>query len=308
MRSGIARRAWQAISKFFFCLRVAGDLRTFLRLLVQSKRLNRYQKEETKEQYDEGDPALVYHIRYLSSLRTIWLRTDAGDIRIFYEIFWEKVYWLPTALVAGPLVIVDAGSHVGMAALYFSIVYPRARIYCIEPDGPNFKLLQENLAPLVGEGRGVLVEAALYDREGMIGLAVERWAYNSRIDEHAGPADGGRAGIKTITMDGLSDRFQLEKIDLLKIDIEGAEDKIFGVGTGEDSRTGENAGTGRNAGTDWLRKVNAILVEVHSLASIGPIRTKLKENGFHWAPWDRSIAGGSLFLASKAEIPRLADR
>jgi FkbM family methyltransferase len=276
-------RVGQAISKLFFCLRVAGDTKTFLRLLLQSKM-----------HFDKPTAALAYYIRFLSVERIIYLRTYAGDIRMFYELFWERIYWLPPTVLATPLVIVDAGANIGMAALYFSIVYPQARIYCIEPDAANFKLLQKNLGS--GQERITLFEAALYDRDGEVGLAMERWAYNSKIDEHG----DCQVLVSAVTLDTILDRFQLEQIDLLKIDIEGAEDKLF---------SGE---------TTWLSKVKMILIEVHTPDAIGPIRSRLTENGFHWQlwggskSWDAPRGGGStgscsLFLASRVEIVRLAN-
>ena len=281
-----------AISKFFFCLRVAGDTKIFLRLLIQTKLLARYKAGVAGgigEEYDGQAKALAYRIRYLSRERTIYLRTYTGDIRMFYEVFWERAYWLPSAILVMPIVIVDAGANIGMAALYFSIIYPQARIYCIEPDAHNFKLLRENLAP-EGE-RCVLIEAALYDRDGEVGLIRERMAYNSKVDEGA----DRRVVVPAVTMEVLLDRFQLSRIDLLKIDIEGAEDKLF------------------SAPTAWLEKVNTILIEVHSEEAIGPIRSRMMENGFHWQAWEgrrmrwgRPAGGGSLYLASRTEMSRLA--
>ncbi len=334
MRARVAGRLGQAISKLFFCLRVAGDIKTFFRLLVQSKMLARHSDAAGAMggPYDEQARALAYRIRYLSRERTIYLRTYAGDILMFYELFWERAYWLPPAVAAKPLVplvIVDAGANIGMAALYFSIVYPRARIYCIEPDIANFKLLQKNVSP--EQGRIILLEAALYDRDGEIGLVKEQWAYNSKIDEdgdhggrgdRAGGSDRGdrladrRVVVPAVTMDTILDRFQLDRIDLLKIDIEGAEDKLFG------------------GPTAWLEKVNTILIEVHRVEAIGPIRKRLEGNGFRWElwegrkAWDRSMKGGklqdatggggkrgnrvgdnscSLYLASRIGIPGLAN-
>jgi FkbM family methyltransferase len=282
MRTGLVRRTAQAISKFFFCLRVAGDRGTFFRLMVQSKR-----------HYDKPTPALSYPIRFLSVERIIHLRTYAGDIRMFYEIFWEQAYRLPFEALTEPAVIVDAGANIGMAALYFSILYPRAQIFCIESDPHNFEWLEKNLAR-EGE-RVVLIEAALYDRDGEVPLARERWAYNSKIDEGDGKEeqDGenerdGPVSVKAMKLDTLLDRYGLEKIDLLKIDIEGAEEKLFAAETG------------------WLARVGTILIEVHRPEAVGTIGKKLMENGFYWQSRGRMTEGGSLYLASRMEMTRLA--
>jgi FkbM family methyltransferase len=283
MKISIAR-AGQVLSKFFFCLRVAGDPGTFLRLLRQSKILDRYQKRKVSHGYDPTANTLSYSIRFHSAKRIIYLRTYAGDIRMFYEIFWEEAYRLPPALVKGSMVGVDAGANIGMTALYFSIICPGSRIFCIEPDADNFRMLRQNLA--AERERVVLIEAALYDRDGRVGFGRERWAYNSRIDERDdrdGP-DENSGTVKAVRLDSLLDQYRLEWVDLLKIDIEGAEDKVFSGGGG------------------WLSRVAMILIEVHRPASMDRIAEKLSENGFCWRPWGRAGAGASLFLASKVEM------
>ena len=72
-------------------------------------------------------------IGYLSRDWAFYLRTYTGDIRIFYEIFLERIYRLPVSVVRDPLVIVDAGASIGMAAAYFSTVslVDKCGIYCI---------------------------------------------------------------------------------------------------------------------------------------------------------------------------------
>ena len=45
-------------------------------------------------------------------------------------------------------VIIDAGAHIGFAAIWFSRLYPDAVIICIEPDPANFEMLEANTAAL----------------------------------------------------------------------------------------------------------------------------------------------------------------
>jgi FkbM family methyltransferase len=264
--------------KLLFCIRVAGSLATFFQLTINSKLLARYQKNPARA-YDPAPAAVAYKIHFYAVRQTIFMRTLAGDLRIFYEIFLERAYGLPPSLLTDPLVIIDAGSNIGMTALYFSALYPRARIYCLEPDPHNFQLLQRNLDLHKVAGRAILIEAALYDRDGRIGLSNAQWAYNSSVCE--GGAD--QKTVAAISMDSLLDQFHLDRIDLLKIDIEGSEDKVFANATG------------------WLKKVSVLLIEVHAPESQEPIMRRLAESGFSWQPWNRPGSSGSLFLASRTD-------
>ena len=51
---------------------------------------------------------------------------------LFVEIFIKQEYYFNTANPAP--VILDCGSNIGMAALYFKFLYPEAIIQCFEPD------------------------------------------------------------------------------------------------------------------------------------------------------------------------------
>lgn len=285
----------QAFNKLLFCIRVTADLKTGLRLMLNSKRFSRYQKKNAGPDQYKKEQALPYAVHYLFRNFMLYLRTYTGDIQMFYEIFLEQVYRLPASFLAGPsanpstssglssgppLVIVDAGANVGMATKYFSLVYPSARIFCIEPDPRNFKWLQKNLEEEQAEGRVIMLEAALYERDGRIGLEEDGWSFNSKVSESGGQT----LTIPAYTMKRFLDQFGLEKVDLLKMDIEGAEEGLF------------------QADTHWLAGVDAILIEIHRPKGVELIKGKLEGQGFRWYPWCHSTSAASLFLASRKEL------
>lgn len=308
-------RFGQAFNKLRFCTRVSADPLTWWRLLVNSKRLNYYQKKNTATVFHKTGAASSYRFRWLSGILPLYLRTFAGDIRIFYEVFWELVYWLPPSLLNDPRVIVDAGANVGMTGAYFSAAYPGARIYCIEPDPENVRILRMNLRRQLDEGSVVLAAAALYDHDGWVNLAGEGWAYNHAIGKETERGVQVPAGMRVpaITPETMIRQWGLEKIDLLKIDIEGAEDNLF------------------RGALEWLEIVETILLEIHSPEGEVRIRDILIQKGFYWRRWEGAggtgsrgaggavgsgdpaaeLAGavdsagveGSLFLASRKQIP-----
>lgn len=120
-------------------------------------------------------------------------------------------------------VIFDCGANIGMATLYFKWLYPKARIECFEPDPQTFALLETNIA---GNHLSNVVthNCALWDE-------------NGQIDFFVNPADPGSLTMSTdasrlngeilhVPSRKLSDFIQGE-IDFLKLDVEGAENRIL---------------------------------------------------------------------------------
>jgi hypothetical protein len=85
---------------------------------------------------------------------------------------------------------------------------------------------------------------------------------------------------KTITIDKIMNDFKIEEIDILKMDIEGAEKEVF------------------NNSRRWIQKVNAIVVELHERFKFGCNRAFYSTtNGFD-NEW-QSISDPYLFFLTK---------
>lgn len=73
------------------------------------------------------------------------LRPGTIDRRIFRTVVIDNEYRLPQRFSADD-VILDVGAHVGCFALA-CLRRGAGRVVCCEPDGDNFRLLEQNLAP-----------------------------------------------------------------------------------------------------------------------------------------------------------------
>src|SRR5205085_5988031 len=146
------------------------------------------------------------------------IRQWSSDLDCLEQIFVHEEYSLPFALK--PRVIVDAGANIGAASLYFAHKYPDARILALEPELSNFRLLTENCADL---DNVLPIRAALWSHTQNVALAdpnADNWAFSVR--------EGNvNAAIPALTIERLMDRFDVQHIDLLKLDIEGAEKEVF---------------------------------------------------------------------------------
>lgn len=117
-------------------------------------------------------------------------------------------------------VIVDIGSNIGLSALYFLTRSPDARIYLFEPDPRNIDRLHLNLENF--KGRYILDTCAVSDQEGVVrfGRDLTSGRYGG-----IGVASDNCMAVKCRHVNSvLGEIFQKEKkIDILKIDTEGAE-------------------------------------------------------------------------------------
>ena len=110
--------------------------------------------------------------------------------------------------------ILDCGANVGVSCLYFHRRFPNAKITAFEPDPFIFKYLKENM-DRAGVTNVELVKKAVWVSRTQLNFASE--------GSDAGRIDGG-SEVKTIEVATVRLRDYLnEQIDLLKMDIEGAE-------------------------------------------------------------------------------------
>lgn len=156
------------------------------------------------------------HISYSSNI----------DLPILIEeIFKEEIYKFETDKQKP--IIVDCGSNIGISVLYFKKQFPNAKITAFEPDPDNFQLLQQNIK----QNNLNNIEAhnvAVSDQIGDIDLFFES-DKSSTLGNTTTNTWGDRPGFNKITVPSvkLSDYIKDQDIDYLKLDVEGAERKVF---------------------------------------------------------------------------------
>jgi FkbM family methyltransferase len=140
---------------------------------------------------------------------------------LFNEIFVNEIYRF-SAGVENP-VIIDCGSNIGISILFFKTMYPRAEIIGFEPDPATFLKLRENIQQNDLTGI-VLHQCALSDRDGEIDFfysSNEPGALTmSTLEERL---NGERISVPSRRLSS----FITGPVDLLKIDIEGAEQRVL---------------------------------------------------------------------------------
>ncbi len=173
-----------------------------------------------------------------------YLRIISSDVIACEQIFVQEEYDFRVRVP--PKIIVDAGANIGLASIYFANQYPEAKIIAIEPEKNNFELLKKNVAPYPNI---FPVHAALWHRNEEINLidpGMGEWGFmTTGAETPTGPAARFSHKVRAVTMDHLLAEFSFDHVDILKMDIEGAEKEVF-----EDP-------------SSWLGRVDALIVELH---------------------------------------------
>jgi len=210
---------------------------------VGGRELVRYDrwKEQVPEKYlkdiavrDHSGRVEIEYCRGAFLGYRVRLRPNGSDLDVFSQIFINEEYRPVVRMVENARLdepvryIVDAGANVGFTIIYLRKFFPDARIIAIEPDIGNFSLLTENVK-LNQLSDVETLQAGLWSANTNLELDggfrdSREWAISLR--ERTVQQNGGTS-IEGITLQTLCERFDLPKIDILKIDIEGGERFLF---------------------------------------------------------------------------------
>lgn len=168
-----------------------------------------------------------------------WVRKGTSDWNAFKQVFIWKEYDYPVAF--SPATILDAGANVGYAAQWFARRFPSASIVSLEPESSNFEMLQKNTASLKNVRP---VKAGLWGRSCYLRIIPTSWGNWGFRTEEIDQEDAD--AIKALGVKEIMDLQRWTTIDLLKMDIEGAERNVFS----------QNAGA-------WLPNVKMMFLELH---------------------------------------------
>jgi FkbM family methyltransferase len=140
----------------------------------------------------------------------------------FVEIFGEQDYGLVPSFRGKPGdTIIDAGAHVGFYALWQARAMETGQIFAFEPNPDVYKHLKYNLSAN-GFGWIKTYPYALSARQESLILIASGRESTVAATVH----DGDGIAVKAWTLDQLVETEGIKKIDVLKMDTEGAEAEI----------------------------------------------------------------------------------
>ena len=202
---------------------------------------------------------------------------SASFVSMYVDIFINESYKFKTTK-ENPLIF-DCGANIGLSVLYFKTIYPKSVIKAFEPDTKIFKVLNDNCSN--------------FKMKNVTTINNGVWINNDEVGFFSDGSDGGRIednstnkDLAQIKMLRLKDLLKNEKeIDLLKMDIEGAEVAVL------------------NDCVENLQAVKLLFVEYHSSTNneqkLEELLLVLKKAGFRY--YINSIGGlsNNYFLNKK---------
>ncbi len=142
------------------------------------------------------------------------------------EVFTSDLYYFETENPQP--VIIDAGAHIGLATLYFKQLYPGAQITALEPNPESFQLLEKNLFENMIDDV-TTVQVALSDHSGeehFFRDETNEW-WHSTAGFHKGSWLGTQESDEIFVQTQMLSEYVTGPVDFLKMDIEGAEQKVL---------------------------------------------------------------------------------
>lgn len=195
------------------------------------------------------------------NIRFLGFIIDVPDLESFIwqfkELYVDEIYRFKS-LTTAP-VILDCGSNIGLSCMYFKMLYPNACIKAFEADPVIANILKNNLV------------RNRFDDIEVINKAI--WIHNDGVEFGQEGGDGGslnsfgeKVKVESIRLSDYLDNFEI--VDLLKIDIEGAELQVIKDCRGK------------------LNRVDNIFIEYHSwnsdIQQLSEILKILESHGFRY--------------------------
>lgn len=180
------------------------------------------------------------------SQHPVLARAKSSDLFVFDQIFVDREYRCLDEL-HDIRTIIDAGANVGYSSAYLLTRYPQAKVIAIEPDGANFALLEQNLAKF-GD-RVHTVQGALWSEDTTLDFSESFQDVGDEWARQVGTSADGNGAIPAMSIASLLDKYGWDNVDLLKMDIEGAEETVFS-----------------SPDLGWMDRVGAMVIEIHGPA------------------------------------------
>ena len=168
----------------------------------------------------------------------IFLRKGSKDHETFDEIFRDNLYGTPLPFAVTR--IIDAGANTGIASIFFKMKYKEAKIAAIEIENSNVVMLRKNLL----HRDFIIYQKALYNKKSFFKVDDPYHATNSFIIKEV--TENEKYDIESVTIDEILKDQNWDMVDILKVDIEGAEKVLFGSNY-----------------QSWLAKIRVVMIETH---------------------------------------------
>lgn len=155
----------------------------------------------------------------------LWGRADDRDaleVAMVYRVY-DEIFLRGDAALRPGDVVIDAGGHLGTFTA-LALGQGAQRVIVFEPDPVNATCLRQTFAPEIGGGSVVILEEAVWNEPGVLRFQESRDSLISRVSDPASPESGEpEITVRATTIDAAVARLGIARVDLIKLNVEGAE-------------------------------------------------------------------------------------
>jgi len=166
--------------------------------------------------------------------KPVHYREGSSDALVIYEILLKgrkSEYWhaqLPRP--ESVKVVLDIGANVGAATVFFSELYPAAKIHAFEPIPSNLEILKRNAESRKRPGSIECHLLALSDKDGELQMIHSPDVHNHggwSLYQRGAAGSEEKVSVPVRKSGKFLSELHLDRIDVIKIDTEGAEKEIL---------------------------------------------------------------------------------
>ncbi len=181
----------------------------------------------------------------------ILVRKYTRDLLVFDGFFISDDYYSivkniidhPTEVAS----IIDAGANIGCASILLNSYFPSARIVCVEPETSNTEILYKNIQLNNLDHLVSIEQKALWNVATSLELQQIDYSHDG-FHVMGGLTHGSVDVVNTITTEQIMMKYHMPRVNIFKIDVEGAEKTLF-----EDEQCKES----------FIPMTDNIIMEVH---------------------------------------------
>jgi FkbM family methyltransferase len=145
----------------------------------------------------------------------------------------RKIYQADSAQIHPGDVVLDVGGHLGTFTRF--ALHKGARlVVAFEPEPTNINCFEKTFENEIRENRVILIEAAAWESPGSLRFELDE-THNSGM---AKVTEAGHLVVPAVTIDDTVARLRLDRVDFIKMDIEGSEQQALRGALGTLSRFG----------------------------------------------------------------------
>lgn len=218
--------------------------------------------------------------------RVFWMNYDDSSVNHVINSTKKLKKMVDAIPVDGVDVVFDIGANCGLFSFYARERFQNAKIFSFEPSNTLYELLVNNIKG----GNSYTIPKAVSNENGKIAFYINKYSQQTNsidIKNVEAFLDKSRQDIietrvDCITLDTFLEENQIDKIDVLKIDVQGAEPLVF------------------DGGKVALSKTSYLLVELSFLDSSVIDQFDLLRKHFNYWEIINPVAYGADILFSKS--------